>query len=692
MATWTSQRTGNWDTVSSSVSSPWYDGPGGTQTLRASTPTDGDTVTIAASQTVTISAGVTVTVGSSPATGGTAAITGTGTLIVNGTLNIKGDAAMTSSSGTTFGPGSTLNIIVPTGTQYDFKPGTSYGNYSPLLFNGTSGSPVTVTATVTGTGVATLQGAAANSCGILQGTYANFSNLGSASVKAANWYFSGARTASLTNCNTSNCGQFFGNNMADGDSMILANTKFDQSLHANCFQCDNSTVRTSGTRSITNCVFDTKPYIGCNFACTGTMFKNGCYLPSTGSGKGWSSWSNNYVGKTTNAGTVIATCYDVADTIFMIRDSNAFGGTSVHGIDPSTLNQDSTIERCVFDGVCVDVSGDWILPTTTAPGAATYRLNVYDNVYLPNPLGVAIGTPVTLYGNNKLKVYVRRNTYPMGTQGMSYGEAYAGYANMIPEFVSNIAWNATAGSTGWKVWDALGSPFDAAAGVFTTADYNGGWNFSTSTTYPSYDAASLARGYQTGSSAGANYAFQAGTTPGDHDVSGDPQFYDRTRCIATFDQDYLGKAVGTTWQTATAYSVGDIVSATTTGAWGDRAINFRCISAHTSSSGSSTLGKPGAGTAGSPTQWSGKWQLASEYWMEVATIAGTTYTDATIGVSGGYVVEAARKWIRYGYSPRSATYSSTAGYGGEQIGAMATITAAGQTYVNVSAFPGIYTF
>lgn len=656
-------------------------------------PGDGDSAIIASGAVITIPVGVTVTVGTAPATGGTAAVTATGRLIVNGTLNAKGDVVTTNASGITCGAGSTINQIVGTGVQYNMSLGTGYGTYSPLICNGTSGSPVTITATLTGTGVATLAGGTANSNGHITATYTNFSNLGSASVKAANWFYSGARSTSLTNCTITNCGQFFGSNMADGDSMILANTKFDQSLHANCFQCDNSTVRTTGTRSITNCVFDTKPYIGCNFACTDTMFKDAYYLPSTGSGKGWSSWSNNYVGKTTSAGSALATCYDVADTIFMIRDSNAFGGTSVHGIDPSSLNQDSTIQRCVFDGVCVDVSGDWILPTVTAPGASTYYLNVYDNVYLPNPLGVAIGTPLTLYGNNKLKVRVRRNTYAMGTQGLSYAESYVGYANMVELFVSNIAWNSTAGSTGWKVWDALGSPFDAAAGVFTTADYNGGWNFSTSTTYPSYDAASLARGYQTGSSAGANYAFQAGTTPGDHDVSGDPQFYDSTRCIATFDQDYLSKSIGTAWATGTAYAVGDMVSASTTGAWGSRSINFRCILAHTSSSGSSTLGKPGAGTAGSPTQWSTRWQLASEYWMEVATVAGTTYTDSTIGVTAGSVIETARKWIRYGFSPQSSTYNATSGYGGEQIGAVAylALSASGGPPAHLgSSGPGMF--
>ena len=90
MSTWTTQRAGSMNTVSTDPASPWYDG--GTQTARASVPVDGDNIVGAnAAYTLTLPAGATMTVGTAPATGGTAAIDTVAPLVINGVLHVKGD-------------------------------------------------------------------------------------------------------------------------------------------------------------------------------------------------------------------------------------------------------------------------------------------------------------------------------------------------------------------------------------------------------------------------------------------------------------------------------------------------------------------------------------------------------------------------------------------------------------------------
>lgn len=98
-------------------------------------------------------------------------------------------------------------------------------------------------------------------------------------------------------------------------------------------------------------------------------------------------------------------------------------------------------------------------------------------------------------------------------------------------------------------------------------------------------------------------------------------------------------------------------------------VNYRCITAHTSSNGSATLGKPGLGSTGSLKSWSTYWEVASLYYIRESLIAGTTYTDVNLGVSSKSIVEVARAWIRAGFAPRNPLYFKT-GHDGNTPGAV----------------------
>jgi len=605
------------------------------------------------------------------------AIWATGILNVaaGASLTVSGDVQTTNSSGSTLSAGATVSINVPATQTYYWSPGGfSNGNVSPLLSNGSSGSRTTIQRT--GSGIASISAmplaASFNGRGLMQASYTNFIDLGSASVDAAAASFYLVPTFSLTDCIMTRCGQFRTANAQPDQNVTISRNRWSGSLATNCMLMDLGSSYTSGTRLFNRNVLDavfqfTSGAVG--WTIDDNFYGNNIVM--SGITASPTSFKRNFWGRTDpSAGgqPTVGLQFGCTDNVYHVSCSSA---PNPHGIDPAIRNVDATISGWVFDGLTADNSGDLILPNTGTP-ASTYTLTIKNNVYLPNLRGDNVGTPCTLYGNSKLKVNFEHNTYVMGIQGFSYGEfgGYAGAANMIPSFQSNIAWNPSKLSTGYLLWDALGSPFDATPGQVTTCDYNGKYNYSDTTAFPNADTTVLAKGYLTSTVANGHYVFvQTPANVGAHDVDGDPVFYDKTRSTQTFDQGYLAQPKATDWASGQSYIVGDIRASAVSGAFFSLPINYRCITAHTSTA-SGVTGPPGSGVAGATINWSTYWEPASFEYIRQSLLAGTTYDGTPLGGSSGVsIIEVLRLWIRRGFAPTSASYRN-AGHDGVTIGAV----------------------
>jgi len=692
---YTQQRAGNWNVLSNDPTSPWYDG--GTQTGWAAYPGDTDTITNSnSSYTLTVPAGFTATIGASGATG-TVALTTNATFTVNGTFIWKGDVKVTATGGSVWGPGAVIQGNAPSGAVYKWWLGNGYGNYAPLIATGTTNSRITCTSV--GVGAVTLAGGTGQSNGHIQAQYVDFSNLGASGSSAFNFIFNpdapqGLQTTDFYRCTVDRCWRCQTNsNMKGGDTYswresVVTNCQYTFGSIARFIETDFAVAKTTGTRQIKDCVFtDGLAVIKFRDATVqGNYFGNGIYGAPATTNILSSFKYNIYIRNYPNAG---------ADLLSFSADTNFFYGAksdalNPHGYDPSSDSGDLTWTNNVFENASGDKSGDVILPRYSA-GVVNYKLTLSYNLWLPNPNGDNSGTPVTLYGESHLKLDVLHNTWIMGTQGFAISEGphsgggYVGYAGMIDNFESNLGYNFT-NLGGYLLWDSLYSdPWDAASAYITVMDYNGAYNYSTSTTAGaspnSADSVCAAKGIFVDQAGNSHYPFPSGYVPDVHGVRSDPQLYDSNRCLPMFDQGYLGKAPGTAWATATAYSVGDIVSAQTSGVYRSQAVNFRCVQAHTSSSGSSSLGKPGLGTPGSLKTWSAYWEPASLYWIREAIKAGTTYTDTSLSLTSANVVQALIAWVKRGWMPTSTSYR-TAGHDGATIGAVAYVSVSTATYLS----------
>ncbi|MCX6596166.1 MAG: Ig domain-containing protein [Acidobacteria bacterium] len=150
---------------------------------------------------------------------------------------------------------------------------------------------------------------------------------------------------------------------------------------------------------------------------------------------------------------------------------------------------------------------------------------------------------------------------------------------------------------------------------------------------------------------------------GTYDGNNGPRFVDWTRNVETSWNRIFGQASGATWVLSASYVVGDLVSRQAAAVYGNAVITYRCISAHTSS----TANRPADGTDGT---WQTVWEPAVLQFLRDAVVAGTTFTDATVGVTNVSAVKYLLEWVKAGFRPRNTTLR-TAAHDGSSIGAIA---------------------
>ncbi len=395
-----------------------------------------------------------------------------------------------------------------------------------------------------------------------------------------------------------------------------------QGVHINC---------SSGSgvvANIDNCVFDTGVYLqGSQF-----MAVENCYFGygvrnATGN-TGLSSVANNFIANRFFQSRLwygsFLDCYwfhYTADSL------NYFIGQFI-----PTSGADEITDIVLDFGNTSPTEPDGLaivnLPTST-------HYNVERVFFLLDSAGVASGAWFNVYPSpdNVGTCSFNHNTIATtGGHALKVGERPAA-VGMLTAYKSNLVWTPTGETGGGKISrHVLSSTQDIVSAA--NADYNWGWNLA---------AGSDGNGY-TGSP-GPNL-FSTGT-PDVNGGTGDPGFVDTTRNLIRFDIDYLGNSAATAWADATAYAVGDVVSASDADYFDGETINWRCILAHTSAAANSTNGKPGD-VSGFRTNW----EPMSMYRLREDTSR----------------IEELLDWVRAGYAVTNPSLED-AGHDGVTIGA-----------------------
>ena len=198
----------------------------------------------------------------------------------------------------------------------------------------------------------------------------------------------------------------------------------------------------------------------------------------------------------------------------MLDNYVLFPGTPINRHGFTTLDVTADFDGFIFDGPdALDGAGDCL--TFNNPGSAK-TIEVRNCILLPNAAGVGIGSLSSCLGGANLTLRSKHNTYCSGL-GVYIGETYPGHDGMLQICESNIGWNETVG-IGWVIQADPGVTIDTIHSA--AARNNGKWN-------PS------------GTGYSPSLSFSSGS-PGTGDINGDPDFFDRTRNIKTWDASLGG--------------------------------------------------------------------------------------------------------------------------------------------------------
>ncbi len=660
MTAYTSTQAGNW-----SDTATW--GGGGT-------PGDGDTASIG--HAVTVDANTTV--GTSPndtttyvvvtTSGGVITIPDGVTLTVEGNVQLGGVVGGTLTKN--------LQINGAGKLVFDGSPVSSSRNYllrceyrCSLQMAGTDGSNRATIESDAGGGYwqLSLQSASAHLESL---SWARLTRCGDASNNGMTSYSSvfanAGNSMSITDTIFEDCGlmQF---RQSIAGTITLARCVFESLSSDSCYL--NNAVA-GGTLTVDDCVFSGRVLFwnSEDWLLTGNYFGNGVINQSNDSGMHASCSGNFMLRPNATARTWYGSIRGCYFFDYYLDNQN------IQTVTPRATGAGQEIVDNIQDfGNTSPSNPDGYFITQNGSG------NDYSakrNIFLPDSASTASGCWLNVYYATAGTVAIEHNTVivnGVGQTGTYMGESGGGAAGQITSFKSNLFWTLTGdvNGGGHKLVRHNGSTTQDIADS-SDCDYNWGWNL---------DAGSEGDGYQCDNTATA--MFSSGTPDG-NGGSGDPQFVDSSRNLIRFDIDNLGNAAATAWSDATAYSVGDTVSASDAGYFGGDTINWRCINAHTSNDGDATNGKPG-----SVTGFRTNWEPMSLYRLREDT---SRIADLLTWVRGGFAVQnasledAGHDSVTIGagaYVASGPTYTLTANHGATELdGQDATLTASRLLTVN----------
>jgi hypothetical protein len=370
----------------------------------------------------------------------------------------------------------------------------------------------------------------------------------------------------------------------------------------------------------------------------------------------WTSGPNSFV----SLGEWSTVAASILRTYFWIDADSAPNPHSLN-VPNSHVTVDGLIYG--FSGTGTGDSGEVIISSN---GTSSGSMTVQNSVFLCDAAGLGSSEITTAFGSTTGAGYVyslTHNTWcggyggatPFGAVQLNEGSATA--AGSVT-FQSNLVWSNTA-NTALKMNSTGTASIADACSPLGNCDYNGSWN-GMATPPACTGCTNMQKSYQ-GKWSSTGYAT--------HDVDGfDPQFVASTRKMENFDTGYLGKAQATAWSGGGTYAYGDLVSNTNAGTYSSESLNYRCINP----AGCTGLGAPGV----SGTAWRADWEFAAAYWIRALNYSGAQYTDAAIGCTGCYVVQALNNWVTAGFAPQNSSFRGT-GEGGTDIGAVVAIISNG---------------
>ncbi len=515
MAAITTQQAGPWATGST-----WVGG---------SKPGNGDTATINHAVTIATSE----IVGNSPAAGNIVLTINAALTIQNGgTLRLRGDAVVADVAFTRQKGGSLIFdaslASSPSTTSYRCTIGTAdnqTNNYfiSDGVDNSDTGG---VSSDAGGANGYFIGGTLWAGGGKAKCSYTNFTRIGDGSNYA---FFPNLQGSSSDTFYCDYC--IFDSGAGVGDGGVDHHTGATyRLLHTTFKNTTGLTPRigvqgavpfTSGQRSVTFCVFDTRLQM---YGPQGFTYEDNYFhlIPDLTDGV-WASFQRNFV-RTTDTIDSFTPAGSIKDN-YHLHDADS---SNPHFLTMSNVNQDLTIDGGIYELMGTVSAGDCNsvgLPT------APVLIRLINLIILPGTASSPrnqSGTVVSALGNSNVSFLVDHCTAYVASaaSGVAIGETYTGYAGMCRYARNSIFWSDDATLAGMKManQDTFPGVTDLVSG--TNADFN--------------------CGYQIGlGRMGHGYDMSMTVIPGAHDVDVNPQFVDAARGIRSWDTSLGGAGTST---------------------------------------------------------------------------------------------------------------------------------------------------
>ena len=518
MTAFTSKANGNW---SASGQTTWNE---------VGVPGDGDTVTI----THDVAVDVNTTVGAGGATGTVALTLGT-----NGDLAcdedvafpVKGNILHSGTSSVTMAPGSRITLTPPSGQQYVIDLKLASNLNAKWLLNGTAAKHCTLSVDKSAGGLLGYMdqsGLTFRDGGIVTADYADFLDFGDATHRGilSRMGDGGQDTdITITNCTFTRCNLAVlggAGNPWDGN-FTMSNVTFTDSegfvdgLGTQCLVVNLNNSATTGVRSMTNCSYDLAAVLitARDLVATENYFHNRVHPRATAG----QTIQGNFI-RATTSDDLVKFYDDVSDNV-MVHDHNE-GNPHWSSIAAANVTVDGFIFW--YTGSQVADFGDGVFPGESGG-------MVQNCIMLPSfGDNKVAGFLVSLGGGVGDSCSVNHNT--CAGRVAYYGETYAGHADIIPSFKSNLAWKPP-GETITYLADRHGVGGVQDGFTATGASHNWGWALTAGNNGRGYQALSAGDMWAAGDAAAAG-------VDGENPIDSDPDFVDATRNPATWGSSEAG--------------------------------------------------------------------------------------------------------------------------------------------------------
>lgn len=500
MTAYTSAATGNWSS-SGSWSPSGVPGTGDTVVISGHTITLDQNTIIGTSGGAGVAA---VTVQSSGSlTIGDYNVTFNGDLVNNNcAINVSAGASIT------FGSGSG-------DTTYGYVGSTGHNQSSQIInFNGSSGNRITWTGGWLNDGTGPwLQGCQVGGAG-----YVDFVGVGDASTYSIRTSPTGSASFVLLNATFTTCGRIGGTyNMGATCTYRLENVTMSGTVHAtDSLKLENASSYTSGTRTISGCVFDKQVHIytGLGMTVTDNYFAD--VMDSTAGATDWVSASGNFFESQNNTPPG-----GLSDSYFCEPDAT----DNPHFMQPNAA-ANATYSGLIFEAPAAlntSDAGDCIL--LPSPGS-TRTYTIENCIVLPTNNGRTSGCLFSALGNTNVRISCNHNTWWLTADDPTVNKPALGTleesltmsAGQVTSFKSNIAASSSSRAA-YLIRNVGSNTSNIVAGA--DADYNAVYNMEAG-------------------AEGGGYDINCSVTPGANDISADPSFVDPTRDIAAWDASLGG--------------------------------------------------------------------------------------------------------------------------------------------------------